>query len=568
MVASAPYDFLQWTWSDIEPHYQELEQRPLTSDTIDAFLRDWSDLSARVDEIGARLRVATTVNTADEEAEHRLHVYLDEIFPRVQEAEQQLKQKLLASGLEPEGLAEPLRQMRADAELFREENLPLQTEEAKLVEQFFKIVGAQTVRWDGKDVPLERMQRVLQDPDRSVRERAWRLMKHRELQDRQALDDIWRTMLDVRLRIARNAGFADYRAYAWKALKRFDYTPDDAKRLHAAVEEVVVPAVGRAMERRRRRLGVATLRPWDLTVDMSGREAMRPFTTGDELSAGIARIFHRVDPQLGRHFDTMRAEGLLDLDSRPNKVPGGYCTMFPLARRPFIFANTSGTRLDVEVMLHEGGHAVHVFESDSLPYYLQRNAFNIGAEFGEVGSMAMEFLAAPYLSRDQGGFYSAEDAARARLEHLEQRVLLLWARLAQGDTFQHWIYEHADDAADPAQCDRQWADLYRRFVPGLDWSGLETELETGWHSILHFFIAPFYMIEYGLALLGAVQIWANARRDQAEAVRRYRYALSLGATRSIPELYEAAGARLAFDAATFRDAVTLVEETIVELEAA
>jgi oligoendopeptidase F len=225
-----------------------------------------------------------------------------------------------------------------------------------------------------------------------------------------------------------------------------------------------------------------------------------------------------------------------------------------------------GSQNDVEMLMHEGGHAMHVFEAGHLPYLWQRDVNSLGAEFAEVGSMAMEFLAAPYLTRDEGGFYEKRDAARARIEHLEQRVLGLWPRMMIYDAFQHWVYEHPDEAMDPAACDTVCAEQSRRFTPVVDYEGLEDALATAWHNVLHIHVVPFYMIEYALAELGAVQIWANSLRDRKEAARRYRHALSLGDTRPIPELYAAAGARFAFDRDTLRDAVALVERTLEELD--
>jgi oligoendopeptidase F len=281
-----------------------------------------------------------------------------------------------------------------------------------------------------------------------------------------------------------------------------------------------------------------------------------------ELETKTSAIFHHVDPQLGAHFDTMRREGLLDLDNRKHKAPGGYCTTFESVRRPFIFMNAVGLHGDVQTLLHEGGHAFHVFETQPLPYAQQ---LQVGMEFAEVASMAMELLGAPYLAAAQGGFYTDADAARARVEHLEWS-LLLWPTIALGDAFQHWVYENPDAALDPAQCEAQWAGLLQRFRPGLDWSGLEPIMHTGWQRILHFYQVPFYFVEYGLAQLGAVQVWNNALHDQAAAVAAYRRALALGGTAPLPQLYAAAGAKFAFDADTLRAAVNLMEETIAALD--
>jgi oligoendopeptidase F len=382
------------------------------------------------------------------------------------------------------------------------------------------------------------------------------------LQDRDAINDLWTRFLDVRLQLARNAGKPDYRAYRWQELLRLDYTPEDTRRFESAIEEIVVPAVARRLERRRRMLGLDSLRPWDLQVDPMGRSPLRPFGDVAELRRKTSTVFHQVDPGLGDYFDVMDREGYLDLDNRMNKAPGGYCTDFPLVQRPFIFMNAVGMHADVQTLVHESGHAFHNFESVHLPYTQQRS---VGLEFAEVASMSMELLAAPYLSPPSDGFYGEEDAARARVQHLE-RMLTLWLTVGSVDAFQHWVYEHPDEAADPDHSDAVWMEIRQRFFPVVDYSGLERELETSWHGILHIHVVPFYIVEYGVAQLGAVQVWANARRDQAAAIAQYRHALSLGGTRSLPQLFAAAGARLAFDAESLREAVQHIEETLEALE--
>lgn len=561
-AAQQPSGPAGWSWPEVQDRFEALAARPLSAATVGEFLAEWTRLAEWVWESFARLRVATTVDTADADAERRHHAFLDEVYPKAQQADQQLKEKLLASGLEPPGFEVPLRKMRTQAELYREANLPLLSEERKLAAEHDKRVGAQTVVWDGQEVALPKLRAAYRDPDRARREAAWRLEMERWLEDREALNDLWRRLLALRRRQAANADAPDYRAFRWRQLLRFDYTPEDCAAFHDAIEQVVVPAATRITERRRRRLGLRALRPWDLNVDPLGRPALRPFSTAAELADTTLGIFRRVDPRLGRYFGIMVDEGLLDLESRKNKAPGGYCTSFPVARRPFIFMNAVGLHDDVQTLLHEGGHAFHVFETSGLPYVQQRT---VGSEMAEVASMAMELLAAPYLAAREGGFYRDADAARAQVEHLEG-LILFWPYMAVVDAFQHWAYTDPDAAADPANCDARWAALWRRFLPGVDWSGLETELATGWHRKHHIHTAPFYYVEYGLAQLGAVQIWANALEDQAGAVAAYLRGLALGGTRPLPELYAAAGARFALDAATLGTAVDLIEATIARLD--
>ena len=558
-----PQEFITWAWLQFEPYYNDLTARSLTAETVAAWLADWSRIGRTVKETYARLDVAATLNTADAEAERRYLTFLSEVYPRVEEAEQKLKIKLLDSRLEPADFEMPLRNLRAEADLFRAANLPLQIEHHKLGSQYDKIVGVQTIQWAGQETTLTQLRPIYQQPDRSVRERAWRLAADRWLTDRQSINSLWSKMIDVRCQLAKNADEPDYRAFRWRELLRFDYTPEDCVKFQRAIEEVVVPAATRIYDKARQRLGADTLRPWDLDLDLYpvSFPALQPFRDEDELIAKTSAIFQRVDPQLAGYYDTMRHEGLLDLANRKGKAPGDYCTEFPISQRPFIFMNAVGVRDDVRTMLHESGHAFHVFETNHLPYVQQ---LQIGMEFAEVASMSMELLAAPYLSVRDGGFYSEAEAARDRIDHLE-RIILFWPYMAVVDAFQHWA-NTAPEGRDPDRCDQKWAELWRRFMPGVDWSDLDAALMTGWHRKQHIHRSPFYYVEYGMAQLGAVQVWRNALSDQAGAVARYRQALSLGGTVPLPDLYAAAGAKFAFDAAMLRDAVSLIETTIAKLE--
>ncbi len=571
MFESLPQDARDWlnvTWPQIEPYYQDLVDRPLTAANVDAWLKDWSRIAELVFEAFQRLYVAITVDTTDTHSEQLYNAFIDQVYPQSQAAEQKLKEKLIASGLEPHGFAVPLRTLRAQAAIFREANLPLLANEVKLAAEYDKIIGAQTVQWEGQELTVMQVTPLYQDPDRARRERAWRLAAGRQLADREAINDVWQRSLRLRRQIAANAqapGSAgpDYRAYRWVQLMRFDYTPQDCRRFHQAIEQVVVPAVERIYARKRQRLGLATLRPWDTEVETTGRPALRPYRDLEHLQQGVEAIFQRVDPQLAGYFATMRRENLLDLDNRKGKAPGGYCTGFPAAQRPFIFMNAVNLHDDVQTLLHEGGHAFHVFETNHLPYFQQKD---VCLEFSEVASMSMELLAAPYLTLDQGGFYTPDQAAQARVEHLDG-IIRFWPYMAVVDAFQHWVYENPQAAEDPANCDAAWSEQWDRFMPGVDWSGLEAEKATGWQRKLHIHEVPFYYIEYGLAQLGALQVWRNALADQPGAVAAYRRALSLGSTVPLPELFAAAGARLAFDAGTLQELVSLIEKTIDQLEA-
>lgn len=554
-------ELLAWTWAEIEPIYKKLAAADLSAANVEAWLADWSRLSEAIHEQNNHWAVATTVNTADKEADKKYSENIDTILTPSTRYEQQLKEKLLASGLTPAGMEIPLRAMRAEAALYREANLPLLAEEEKLSNNYDEIIGAQTAAWNGKERTFTEMQKMLiQENDREVREVSWRLMRERLLLDKPAIHDLWRKLFALRQQIAANAGKPDYRAYVWEQKARFDYTPRDCKVFHTSIEKVVVPAASRVYERRKKKMGINSIRPWDEYVDPLGRPALRPFRRVTQLAAGVANIFDRLDPTLGQYFRRMMAENLLDLKSRKHKAEGAYCTWFELTRKPFILMNAVGIHYDVQTLLHESGHAFHFMEMANLPYLMQRNP---PMEFQEIASLAMELLAAPYLT--DSGLYTPAEAARARIESLED-ILLGWPYMALVDAFQHWIYENPSRGADPKKCDAKWNKLHARFIPNIDYTDIEIYRPTQWHRQGHIFQSPFYYIEYALAQLGAVQIWANALKDQTTAVQAYRRALALGATASLPDLFAAAGAKLAFDRRTLQAAVDLIESQIAELE--
>jgi oligoendopeptidase F len=523
------------TWVDLAPLASELAERRLAA-ALTTWLQDWSDFSRLVSEISQRRYVAFTGNTTDSAAEQQYNAFLDEIYPAAQAVEQQLKQKLLASRLQPAGMEIPVRNMRLEADLFRAENLPLLSQELKLANEYDQIIGAQTVPWEGRELTIAQLKPVLQEPERLRRESAWRLMMERQLADRAQLNDLWQRMLSLRQQLARNAGKPNYLLYRWQQMLRADYTPADCLNSTGRLKvwlclqppACISSAASACVER---------LRTWDLEVDPDGAPSLRPYREIASLVEKTADIFQQLDPQLGAYFNILRGQNLLDLDNRKSKAPGGYCTSFDLARQPFIFMNGVGIHEDVLTLLHEAGHAFHVFETAALPYHSQ---LQCPLEFMEVASTSMELLCDSYLTTDQGGFYTPQEAARARIDHLGS-LIRFWPYMAVVDAFQHWAYTNAEEAMQPANCDAQWLALSQRFMPDVDWSGFEDALATGWQR-LHIF---------GSVLLCGIRsltdgCGASVEKllfDQSGAIAvtgmPWRWC-----TEALPELYRAAGAKL------------------------
>jgi len=429
--------------------------------------------------------------------------------------------------------------------LFVAKNVPLQTEVDLLSQEYQTLCGAMTVVFEGQERTLPEMGKYLLEPDRILRERAWRAAAERRCKDQDKFEDIFDRLFQKRVAMAHHAGFKDFTAYQFKNYHRFDYTPADCKRYHETIERCVVPLNEEIFKRRRKEMkltlseveALKTLRPWDVAVDPLGRSPLKPFEKPKQLVDGIKKIFKRVDPQLGDQFNRMDKEGLLDLDSRKGKAPGGYQNTLSEARQSFIFMNAVGVDDDVRTLLHEGGHAFHALACAKDPLVDYRHG---PMEFCEVASMAMELLGGRYMEE----FYNDADTKRSNREHWEGIIhILAWA--ANIDAFQHWLYEHPDHT--PSERRQAWMGFYEQFGGKfIDWTDLTEVKAYLWHRQLHIFEMPFYYIEYGIAQLGALQVWMNARRDPKKALADYRKGLGLGGSRPLPELYKAAGIRFDF----------------------
>ncbi|HLI69612.1 MAG TPA: M3 family oligoendopeptidase, partial [Ktedonobacteraceae bacterium] len=516
--------FERLSWAEIEPWYRELLESPLSPETLQPWVARWSDLTALVDETMKRLEIECTQDTADEERPRRKQRFMEEVYTPQQVLDQQVKERLLASGLEPEGFAIPLRNLRAEAALYREENLPLLNEDTALSDEYYQIGGTQMVRWNGEEVPKTAMYPILESPDRTQRERAWRAITEREAEDQEKLDDLWIKKMHLRQQIARNAGYENYRDYRWKQLLRFDYTPADCQAFHNAVERVIVPVASQLWEKRRKLLGVEKLRPWDMQVDPRASEEPRRISDVNALLQQCLPVFRRIDLQLGSYLEIMLQEQLFDLGERPNKADGGYNLPLEVRRRPFVFGHVNSITDVMPLIFHEMGHAIHVFETIPLPYIHQRKEEAVPIEFAEVASTSMEFIGGMHLH--QAGLCTEREARCLRIQHLESVLTNDLPFITMGDAFQHWVYDHPEQGSDPEQCRQKWAELSQRYLPEIDWSGLEVERSNRWQGTLHYYCLPFYMIEYAFAALGALQIWDNYLHDPQTAIRQYRFALS------------------------------------------
>lgn len=533
-----PVDFTLSDWSTLEPFFKELVERPINSgEDLEQWMKDMSEVEAVVSEDACWRQIKMTCDTTDKTLEESFNFFCMEIQPKLQPYADLLNRRLVENPftkeLDQQQYFTYLRNVRKSIDLFREENIQLQAELSVMAQQYGQISGRMTVEVNGQEYTLQQAAKFLEDHDRALREEVYRKINERRLQDKDALNELYTKLIEKRHQVALNAGFANYRDYKFAEMGRFDYTKEDCFQFHEAVKLHVLPLVKKINEKKKQKLGLDVLRPWDTEAEPEGIEPLNPFKTGEELTEKAIQCFEELNPFFAACLRKMKALGHLDLESRKGKAPGGYNCPLAESGAPFIFMNAAGQMHDVTTMVHEGGHAVHSF----LSHPLKLSAFKeYPMEIAEVASMAMELFSMDYWSVF---FDSEEDLIRAK-EHQLERTITIFPWIATIDKFQHWIYENP--AHSIQERTDKWMEILEEFSTGVvDFTGLEEYRKIGWQRQLHLFEVPFYYIEYGIAQLGAIGMWKQFKTNKDQALQNYINALSLGGTKTLPALYETAG---------------------------
>jgi len=558
-----PENFSITTWEILKPYFDELLNRKLDSlEALKKWFKDRSELESVISEDLAWRYIHMTCYTENQEYRKAYQDFIENIQPQIAPVADQLNKQAASSPFlnelaKAEGFDIMIRTLKKEIEIFREENVPLYTEINTETQKYAQLSGAMTIEWEGKEVTLQQASVVLMSTDRTKREEVYRKISARRLQDKQALDELFSKLIELRNKVSLNAGFANFRDYMFKSLGRFDYTPQDCFNFHDAIQGEVVPVLNELAQERKHVLKVSSLRPWDKAVDAEGKDALKPFTNGKELTDKTIEVFKRLDPFLGQCLSVMKEMGHLDLESRKGKAPGGY--NYPLSEIgvPFIFMNATSTLRDMVTIMHEGGHAIHNF----LTRDLELNDFkSTPSEVAELASMSMELI-----SMDHWDVFFTDEAElkRAKREHLEDLIETLpW--VATIDKYQHWIYENPNH--DLLTRKKEWNSIVDRFSDTItDWSGLQEAKDYLWQKQLHLYEVPFYYIEYGMAQLGAIAVWRNFRKNPAKGLQAYQNALKLGYLRSIPEIYKAADIRFDFSRSYIKELMSFVREELARI---
>ncbi|MDP3394850.1 M3 family oligoendopeptidase [Sediminibacterium sp.] len=531
-------DYTVTDWNGLEPFFKELSERAITSK---AELEDWlanlSELEAVVSEDACWRQIKMTCDTTNKSLEEAFTYFCMEIQPKLQHYADTLNKKLVncpfTAELDQAAYHTYLRSVKKSIELFREENIPILAELSVLQQQYGAIAGKMTVEVEGKEYTLQQAAKFLESSDRKVREAVYYKIQERRKQDEQPMHELYSSLIAKRHQIAINAGFENYRDYKFKELGRFDYTKEDCFQFHDAVKQYVLPLVNEIYNRKKEKLQLDSLKPWDTEAEPAGTAPLKPFTTGEELYEKTVKCFDQLNPFFADCLRKMKEMNHFDLESRKGKAPGGYNCPLAESGAPFIFMNAAGQMSDVTTMVHEGGHAVHSF----LAHPLKLSAFKeYPMEIAEVASMAMELFS---MDHWQAFFDNEADLKRAK-EHQLERTITIFPWIAIIDQFQHWVYEHPQHTVEERT--NEWMRILNDFsTNSIDYTGLDEFRKIGWQRQLHLFEVPFYYIEYGIAQLGAIGLWMQYKQNPNKALENYMNALSLGGTKTLPELYKAAG---------------------------
>jgi oligoendopeptidase F len=551
------------TWENLSPIFDELAKRSIGSATdLEQWLRDRSELDALLEEDFAWRYIRMTCNTADEALLNSFQYFATKIEPNVAPLNDQLNRKFIESPflaqLDQTKYAILIRGTKKALELFREENIPLQTTIQVEQQKYQGITGSMSVTLNGQEYTLEQAATFLKDTNRETRKNAWQAISNRRLVEKDTLNDLFNTLRVLRHQVAQNANFDNFRDYMFAALGRFDYTPEDCFQFHEAIEKTVVPVLEKHAEARKKALALPSLQPWDMEVDTSGKPALNPFKDGAELIEKSIACFGKLDPFLGERLQAMKVNGLFDVESRKGKAPGGY--NYPLAETgaPFIFMNSAGSFRDLTTMVHEGGHAIHTFVTADL----ELNDFkHCPSEVAELASMSMELISMDHWDEF---FTNPEELNRAKQEQLKD-VLKTLPWVAVVDQFQHWIYTHPEHSTEERSA--AWKNIFEKFGGNfINWTDhQEAELNL-WQKQLHIFEVPFYYIEYGMAQLGAIAVWKNYKENPKKGLEQYLDALKLGYTKTIRKIYETAGIKFDFSAAYIQELVSFVQHELEILQ--
>jgi oligoendopeptidase F len=558
-----PQNFSVTTWELLEPYYSTLLKSEINScEELKIWIKNRNEIDSIVSEDFAWRYIKMNCNTSDETLSSSFEYFIQNIEPKLSPITNELNKKFVecsfSNDLEGSAYKIYLRSIKRSIELFREENIPLFLEINTLQQEYGKVCSEMLVNIDNKEYTLQQAAKFLEKSDRKLRKEVYETIVNRRYLDKEKLDELLNKLIKLRHQVALNSGYTNFRDYMHDELGRFDYTVQDCLSFHESIKKNSLYILDFLADERKKELTVQELFPYDLEVDASGKDALKPFENSLQLIEKTIETFGKLNPFIANCIFTMQKNNYLDLDSRKNKAPGGF--NYPLMESgiPFIYMNSVGSQKDLVTMVHEGGHALHSFLCNEL----EISGFkNTPMEVAELASMSMELLSMEYWDVF---FENKEELKRAKIDQLE-KVLETLPWVAAIDKFQHWLY--LNHTHSNTERENKWNEIYDEFSSSIiSFKGYENFKKNMWQKQLHIYEVPFYYIEYGIAQLGAIAIWRNFKLNKEKSIEQYMNALKLGYSKTIKEIYSAAGIKFDFSESYVKELLQFTFEELKKLK--
>lgn len=537
-----------------------LDRLPLadTSNKPDAWIelfKDWNELKSYIGSEYARISNAFDKNMANTKLEAAKTYIREKLSPAIDEPEFLLTKAFLDSP-HREDLAKHFGTQlipiyEAALKPLDPRNTSLSIKAGTLTNKYSKLIAGAKVLINKKYVTLEQAASYLESPDRAERKAAFLASRNWFLEHRNELAKIYDELVILRTKMGQNVGFKTFTPLGYKIMGRSDYSEEEVEQFRKNTKKYFVPLLQKLSDQQTKDLGVDTLRPWDVGYHPDYTLPRGICAVATQLDKA-QKIFNQLDPRLGEHFNFMRQHRLIDLENRPNKRAGAYMTNFSDEQKASILCNSTGDSSDIETLTHEMGHAFQYWESKDIePVDLQSGTIDLA----EVHSTSMEFLCLPYINE----FFSAKDVAKYSYGRWI-RAIRIMCYVCVVDEFQHWVYAHP--SASPKMRDETWNKISDTYIPKVDYKGFEKYRSTRWYAQQHIFSVPFYYIDYGLAIMGAMQIASLASKNHRLAMKKYLELCRIGGTLSFLKAFKHAGLESPFKESTFKTLAAHTKKTL------
>ncbi len=566
-ITIEPYKYLKEgfnieDWNQVRASLEELEAENINSmEQLEHFIAHYNELLDEIHNKDTQNYVKLSLDTGNKELNRKQSEYFEMIITNSKPYSFNIEKKIYESNYLSK-LSERYDNYRKIIErnikCYSDTNLALFEEEQSLCLKYRKAISNIALCYEDEEKTISQMQKILKEASSDKRERIWKQIMSSWIDNKELLDNTFSQILSIRNQISKNSGYTDYTEYMSKIRNRFEYGVDDLKLLHNSVEEIVVPALRKINGIRKTKLSVKSLFPWDADNNIDSN-LLIPFRTIDDLISKTYKVLEKINPRFAVAFKKMVDTGNIDLGVRKGKTPGGFC--FPIDRSGmcFICMNVTGSSVEANILVHEAGHGIHsLAHSDEI--VREYRMFDGPGELAEFPPKTMELLAMDYYDE----YYdSIENIKQARKERLID-ILVSLRRYIVIDSLEQWLYSNPEHTVQERS--KFVSSLEDRFNIGIDWTGLDEEKSVWWYKEQLMIIQPLYVISYAIAQLGALDVYRNYRQNREKTIASFEASLKLGFSRSIGEIYEAAGGKLDFSKEYIRKLVDFILEEIEILE--